>query len=255
MPPRRGAARRGNFQRPMSDAASHQKILVVDDEEDVQVLVTRILRDAGYEVDRASDGQQAIDQLRADRPDLIVLDLMMPGIDGWGVLQFLRTQTDPPPVVIVTARTDYATFTRGIREGGTAFVCKPFRFHELVATCQRLLLPVARPGDLPADRRIRPRRTLMVEVEVLSRDRSPIGLGELVNLAPGGAGVDLGVPLEIGDSVRIAFHIPGGEAPLSLEGRVRWRTPAARGYAHGLSFQNLTADEERQLGELLTPSS
>ncbi len=235
----------------MTDEAS-KRILVVDDEEDVQVLVSRILRDAGYEVTRASDGQEAIDKLGVDRPDLIVLDLMMPGVDGWGVLQFLRTQKDPPPVVIVTARTDYGTFARGIREGGTAFVCKPFRFHELVATCQRLLLPGARPTPFPGDRRANPRRTLMVEVKVLSRDRAPIALGELVNLGPGGAQVDLGVPLESGDSVRVAFHVPGGETPLSLAGEVRWRASAVRGFAHGLRFHDLTPGEERQLAELLT---
>jgi len=238
----------------MSDGP-RQKILVVDDEEDVQVLVSRILRDAGYEVTRASDGQEAIDKLGVERTDLIVLDLMMPGVDGWGVLDFLRTQKDPPPVVIVTARTDYATFARGIREGGTAFVCKPFRFHELVATCQRLLLPGARGGPFPGDRRATPRRPLMVEVKVLSRDRAPIALGELVNLGPAGAQVDLGVPLEVGDSVRVAFHVPGGDAPLSLEGEVRWRTSAApRGFAHGLRFHDLALAEERQLAELLSPS-
>jgi CheY-like chemotaxis protein len=237
----------------MRDDASPPMILVVDDEEDVQVLVTRILHDAGFAVERAADGQQAIDRVRAQRPDLIVLDLMMPVVDGWGVLQFLRTQKDPPPVVIVTARTDYATFARGIREGGTAFVCKPFRFHELVATCQRLLLPGARRAPFPGERRGNARRTLMVEVKVLSRERAPIALGELVDLGRGGAGVDLGVPLEIGDSVRIAFHVPGGEASLSLEGQVRWRAPAVRGFSHGLSFQNLSPDEERQLAELLTP--
>jgi CheY-like chemotaxis protein len=238
----------------MSDPEARRKILVVDDEEDVQILVTRILRDAGYDVDRASDGQEAIDKLGVNRPDLIVLDLMMPGVDGWGVLQFLQSQKDAPPVVIVTARTDYATFARGVREGGTAFVCKPFRFHELVATCQRLLLPGARPAAFPGDRRSSPRRTLMVEVKVLSRDRAPIALGELVNIGPGGAQVDLGVPLETGDTVRVGFHIPGGEAPLGLEGQVRWRANAARGFAHGLRFQNLSPNEERQLAELLSPS-
>jgi CheY-like chemotaxis protein len=235
----------------MSDAAEHKHILVVDDEEDVQILVSRILRDAGYEVERASDGKEAIDKIEAALPDLIVLDLMMPVVDGWGVLQFLRTKKDAPPVVIVTARTDYATFARGIREGGTAFVSKPFRFHELVATCQRLLLPGTRAASFPGDRRANPRRTLMVEVKVLSRDRSPIALGELVNLGPGGSQVDLGVPLEVGDTVRIAFHIPGGEAPLSLGGQVRWRSPAPRGFSHGVRFQDLSPLEERQLGELL----
>ncbi|HET7295170.1 MAG TPA: response regulator [Vicinamibacteria bacterium] len=237
----------------MNEAAEHKRILVVDDEEDVQVLVSRILRDAGYAVDRASDGKEAIEKLDVSLPDLIVLDLMMPVVDGWGVLQFLRTRREAPPVVIVTARTDYATFARGIREGGTAFVCKPFRFHELVATCQRLLLPGTKAASFPGDRRATPRRTLMVEVRVLSRERAPIALGELVNLGPGGAQVDLGVPLEVGDGVRVAFHIPGGEAPLSLGGQVRWRSPAPRGFSHGLRFQDLSPLEERQLAELLNP--
>jgi CheY-like chemotaxis protein len=236
----------------MSEAAERKRILVVDDEEDVQVLVSRILRDAGYEVERASDGREAIQKLDAALPDLIVLDLMMPVVDGWGVLQFLQTKKDAPPVVIVTARTDYATFARGIREGGTAFVCKPFRFHELVATCQRLLLPGTKGGAFPGDRRENPRRMLMVEVRVMSRDRAPIAIGEFVNLGPGGAQVDLSAPLEIGDMVRVAFHVPGGESTLSLGGQVRWRSSAPRGFSHGLRFQDLSPLEERQLAELLS---
>lgn len=241
----------------MAEPGRRKRILVVDDEEDVQVLVSRILKDAGYDVDRASDGGQAIERLRAHRPDLIVLDLMMPGIDGWGVLEHLKRTPEPPPVVIVTARTDYATFARGVREGGTAFVCKPFRFHELVATCQRLLMPGLHPRGAAsgAERRRDPRRTLMVEVKVLSRDRAPIALGELVNIGPGGAQVDLGVPLDLGDAVRVAFHIPGGENTLSIEGQVRWRTAAPRGFAHGLKFQSLTPEEDRQLSELLRPQA
>lgn len=234
-------------------ASPAKRVLVVDDEEDVQFLVKRILRDAGYEVDTAGDGGEAIERLKQSRPDLMVLDLMMPGIDGWGVLDHLQGHPDPPPVVVVTARADYQTFARSVREGVAAFVCKPFRFHELVATCQRVLLATARPAAAEADRRRATRRTLMVEVKVLSRDRAPIALGELVNLGPGGAQVDLGVPLEVGDSVRVAFHIPGGGSPLSVEGRVRWRSAAVRGYSHGLAFQGLTPEEERQLGELLGP--
>lgn len=239
----------------MSEAGRRKRILVVDDEEDVQVLVSRILKDAGYDVDRAGDGGQAIERMKANRPDLIVLDLMMPGIDGWGVLEHLKKTADPPPVVIVTARTDYGTFARGVREGGAAFVCKPFRFHELVATCQKLLMPGVLHAGAGVERRRDPRRTLVVEVKVLSRERAPIALGELVNLGPGGAQVDLAAPLDLGDAVRVAFHIPGGDNTLSIEGQVRWRGGAARGFAHGLRFQNLTPDEERQLSELLRPQA
>jgi CheY-like chemotaxis protein len=233
-------------------SAKPKRILVVDDEEDVQVLVCRILRDVGYEVESASDGGEAIEKIAQSKPDLLVLDLMMPGIDGWGVLDHLRKEPDPPPVVVVTARADYGSFARGVREGAAAYVFKPFRFHELVATCQKVLLSGVR-RTVAEERRKRQRRALMVDVKVLSKDRAPIALGELVNLGPGGAQIDLGVPLDVGDTVRIAFHSPAGGFPLSLDGEIRWRGTAPRGFSHGLVFSAPSADDERVLAELLKP--
>jgi CheY-like chemotaxis protein len=238
---------------PVAESQSRPKrILVVDDEEDVQVLVCRILRDVGYEVDSASDGGEAIEKIGHRKPDLLVLDLMMPGIDGWGVLEHLRKVPDAPPVVVVTARADYSSFARGVREGASAYVFKPFRFHELVATCQKVLLSGVR-RTVSEERRKRERRDLMVDVKVLSKDRAPIALGELVNLGPGGAQIDLGVPLEVGDTVRIAFHSPAGGFPLSLDGEIRWRGTAPRGFSHGLVFAGLSGEDERALGDLLKP--
>lgn len=230
-----------------------RRILVVDDDEDVQVLICRILRDAGFEVESAPDGASALERLAAQRPDLVVLDLMMPGIDGWGVLEHMRATPNPPPVVVLTARTDFGTFTRGVREGASAYVCKPFRFHELVATCQRLLLAAAR-ADVRHERRREERRLLMVEVQVLSRDSTPIALGHLANLSAGGAQVDLGVALQPGDRVRVAFHIPSG-TPMSLDGTVRWREVSGSGFAHGISFLALSVEAETHLREMLRPPS
>jgi CheY-like chemotaxis protein len=238
---------------PVTETSGKPKrILVVDDEEDVQVLVCRILRDVGYEVDAASGGREAIEKIAEAKPDLLVLDLMMPGIDGWGVLEHLRKVPDAPPVVVVTARADYASFARGVREGASAYVFKPFRFHELVATCQKVLLSGVR-RTVADERRKRNRRALMVDVKVLSKDRAPIALGELVNLGPGGAQIDLGVPLDVGDTVRIAFHSPAGGFPLSLDGEIRWRGAVPRGFSHGLVFAALSPDDERALAELLKP--
>lgn len=216
------------------------------------MLVCRILRDVGYEVDAASDGGEAIEKISQKKPDLLVLDLMMPGIDGWGVLEHLRKVPDAPPVVVVTARADYGSFARGVREGASAYVFKPFRFHELVATCQKVLLSGVR-RTVSDERRKRERRALMVDVKVLSKDRAPIALGELVNLGPGGAQIDLGVPLEVGDTVRIAFHSPAGGFPLSLDGEIRWRGAAPRGFSHGLVFGGISPEDERALAELLKP--
>ena len=67
-------------------------------------VVARILRDAGFEVDSAHDGGAALERLSERRPDLVILDLMMPGIDGWGVLERMRDMPKPPPVVVSSAR-------------------------------------------------------------------------------------------------------------------------------------------------------
>jgi DNA-binding response OmpR family regulator len=226
----------------------------VDDEEDVQILIRRILSDAGYDVDSAGDGEQALERIEDRRPDLVVLDLMMPGLDGWGVLENLRKRPDPPPVVVVTALADYQAFTRGVREGAAAYVCKPFHFAELVATCQKVLLAAtARSSPVPAELRREPRRRLMVEVQVLSQESRPVAVGELVNLSLGGAQVDLGLALELGDRVRVAFSIPSSGFPLGLVGRVQWRLAAQRGYSHGLVFVSLSAAAEQQLRDLLRP--
>lgn len=238
----------------MAETTSRKRILVVDDEEDVQILIRRILADAGYEVDSAGDGEQALERIEERRPDLVVLDLMMPGLDGWGVLEALRKRPDPPPVVVVTALADYRAFTRGVREGAAAYVCKPFHFAELVATCHKVLLASATRGSLvPAEQRREPRRRLMVEVHVLSQESRPVAVGELVNLSLGGAQVDLGLALELGARVRVALSIASSGLPLGLEGRVQWRLTAPKGFSHGLVFVSPTAAEEQQLRELLQP--
>lgn len=231
-----------------------RRILVVEDEEEVQVLVARILRSMGHEVETVLDGRDALQLIEASRPDLVVLDLIIPGIDGWEVLRRLAEQPHPPPVVILTGRGDYDTFARGVRAGAMAYVVKPFRFHELVATCQRVLQAAAfrdRPGA--RERRREPRRFLIVEVDVLGRDDQPLTTGELLDLSLGGARLELAIGLAVGDAVRLAFHLPGA-APLRLTGEVRWRSETTRGYLHGLQFVGLADQDRSLLVALLAPA-
>lgn len=230
-----------------------RRVIVADDEEDVRVLVSRILKDMGFEVRTASDGEEALRLIAESRPHLLILDLMMPVLDGWGVLARLKEMPDPPPVVLLSARGDYESFRKGIREGASAYVFKPFRFHELLATCQKVLLAKDRPVSAPIQERRRdPRRVVVAEVRVLSRERTPIALGELVDLSMGGAQVHLGVKLDAGASVRLALHVPSGPA-LAADGVVRWCEPAARGFAHGIQFTDLTAETRKQIEQLLGP--
>jgi len=235
--------------------ASLNRILLADDEESMRTLVRHILEDMGYEVDLANDGRRALEMIAARRPDLLILDLMMPEMDGWGVLERLRESEDPPPVLLLTARSDYATFVRAVRGGVTAFIGKPFRLQELVNACKKILFAVQNAGeDIEAERRRKPRRRLLVEVKVYSKDHSPMALGEVVNLSPGGAQLDLDAPLPPGDRIRIAFHTSGGQSPLNLDCEVLWwRSAAAGRVAHGLAFRNLTPDDDRHLAELFAP--
>lgn len=91
----------------MSAGPPGAKLLVVDDEESVRSLICRILHDSGYDVESAVDGKDALDKIAARRPDLIVLDLMMPEVSGFDVVDMLkdRKETAAIPVVVVTAKT------------------------------------------------------------------------------------------------------------------------------------------------------
>jgi CheY-like chemotaxis protein len=228
------------------------RVLIVDDEEDVRSLIARVLADGGYQTDVAAEGNEALALYARQRPDLVVLDLMMPGLDGWATLAELRQKPDAPPVLLLTARADYETFTRGVKEGATGFVCKPFRLPELLATCKRVIISSERARtEKPDDRRREPRRPLSVEVKVVS---DPDGrTGELVNISRGGVQVDFPEPLTPGERMRVAFHVPrAGAEPLELECRVQWWSgSAARGVAHGLAFVELSESAARQLEDLL----
>ena len=116
------------------------RVLVVDDERDVQALVSMVLERQGYEVELASDGREALAKIDARRPDLVVLDLMMPEIDGWGVLERLRGHSAPPRVVLLSAYAhDPTTRQRGLDAGAWECLGKPFRLPELITTCQKAL--------------------------------------------------------------------------------------------------------------------
>ena len=230
------------------------RLLVVDDEEDVRLLISRILSEKGYDVTEARNGEDALEKLRERPVDLMVLDLMMPEVDGWEVLRRLRAVPDAPPVVIVTALGDYAALARGIREGASAYIIKPFRFNELIATCQGVLASAAQKATPAEERRVASRRTLMAQVSVLTREKSPIALGELVDVSENGAQVRLGMALEAGTTVSLAFHVPAGGSALTLEGRVRWCQTGVRGFTHGLAFAEMTSEAGVQLRALLDRS-
>ena len=231
-----------------------RRVLVIDDEEDNRELVARILRDGRYDVQMAADGAEALASITATRPDLVVLDLMMPVVDGWQVLESIRRRAEPPPVLVLTAAGGFQTFVRGVRAGAAAYILKPFAFHELLSACERILR--ARPDGTRlerADRRREARRLLLVQVR-LSSAKGPLPAGELVNISAGGVQVDLPSALPDGTPLRVGFHFPGEGDAFRLEGRVRWTRAAGDAvHSHGIAFVSFTPAVREQLGYMLQP--
>ena len=121
-------------------------VLVVDDEPRITGLVKDYLDQAGFSVLEAADGHEAIDAFRRHRPDLVVLDLGLPGIDGLDVVRELRSDSDVP-IVILTARSDETDRVVGLELGADDYVVKPFGPKELVARIRAVLRRVATVAD------------------------------------------------------------------------------------------------------------
>lgn len=114
-------------------------ILVVDDEPSIIDLATLYLEGEGFSVRRAATGGEALDQVAAERPDLVVLDVMLPGMSGWEVCKALRAQYGQLPVIMVTARGEAVDRVVGLELGADDYVVKPFHGRELVARVRAVL--------------------------------------------------------------------------------------------------------------------
>jgi two-component system, OmpR family, response regulator len=117
---------------------SKQKILIVDDEENVCELVSLYFGKAGYDVVCASDGQEGLDKIREQRPDIVILDLMLPGMDGVDVCKEIR-KTSSIPLIMLTARVDEVDRVLGLEIGADDYVTKPFSPRELLARVKAVL--------------------------------------------------------------------------------------------------------------------
>ena len=136
-------------------------VVVVDDERPLVDLVTRYLQREGYDVHPAYDGLEALDVIDKVDPDVVVLDLMLPGLDGLEVARRIREQSDPY-IVMLTARTEEVDRIVGLRVGADDYVTKPFSPNELVARIQAML---RRPRRIPpaADTTVRTFADLVID--------------------------------------------------------------------------------------------
>jgi DNA-binding response OmpR family regulator len=127
-------------------AGKKDRVLVVDDEPSVRDLVHDLLEEAGYEAASARDGKEAVRTLFHWRPSLVVLDIAMPGMDGWNVLERIR-EVSSAPVIILSALDRENDAVRGLRNGADDYIVKPARTAELVARVESLLRRTRTEGD------------------------------------------------------------------------------------------------------------
>ena len=124
--------------RTPSTAAMKRSILIAEDDDDTSSLLVRYFRKEGFETLRAANGWEALNLARQRRPCFIILDLMMPGIDGWEVCEELRTDSDIP-ILILSARQEEADRILGLNLGADDYVVKPFSPREVVARVHAIL--------------------------------------------------------------------------------------------------------------------
>jgi CheY-like chemotaxis protein len=220
-------------------------VLVVDDDEGILELETDVLQGEGYSVEQAAGGAAAIEQLKRARPDLVLLDLLMPGIDGWGVLRFVRGMANPPRVVVVSGLREIVP-PGDLSQCVAGSVHKPFAIEYLIKTCASVLAAPELLSPASGNRRD-PRRTFVVETTLLSTNGTPLALGQLLEVSKHGFRLELAIALKPGDPVHVALQIPGRDEPLQLSGRVRWR----REFIMGAEADGLNAQDEQLLRQLL----
>jgi len=152
------------------------EVLVVEDEDDVRRLVRVLLERAGHAVAEAANGVEALSRVQAGAPDLVVLDVTMPELDGWQTLERIRDLCDVP-VLMLTARAGELDKVRGLKGGADDYVTKPFGRQELLARVEALLRRTAGPPEVRAAY-----RDAAVMVDYVSREVT-VG-GRPVQLTP-----------------------------------------------------------------------
>jgi two-component system OmpR family response regulator len=169
----------GGAGEPLPRKAPEARLLVVDDEPNIRELLSASLRYAGFEVMTAADGQQALALAESFRPDLLVLDVMMPGLDGFGVVRRLRQSGRHTPVLFLTARDAAEDKVSGLTLGGDDYVTKPFSLDEVVARIRAVLRRTA-----AAQTAAEAPRLSFADIELDEESHEVLKAGKLISLSP-----------------------------------------------------------------------
>jgi len=238
----------------------NRPILVIDDDPQSRELVSAILGEADFEVLSAPDGASGIELARTARPAVIILDMMMPGIDGINTLQTLKR--DPVlkdiPVVAITASSDLTYAEKAFRAGALFFLPKPFRAASLLRVVE--LAAERAEKDTPMQRRRRhPRHPAEIPVSCVVEDNAHTTrelMGHTVNVSLSGLSMWLPERIDQGTILHLKLALP--EGPITAKGRVMWQDPKQAGdgrFHHGVRLLGFTEEGalsqyRRQLSQL-----
>ncbi len=167
----------------MNQAEQQARILVIEDNPDLAFGLRNNLEIEGYIVEVAGDGNLGLDRLRSTEPDLVILDLMLPGLDGFRVLRRARAEGCAMPILILTARGEESDKVRGLRLGADDYVTKPFGLLELLARVEALLRRAGGPppaDQVPAERNLETFGPVSVDPAARAVTRH----GQTIELAP-----------------------------------------------------------------------
>ena len=216
---------------PNSTPLAARRILVVDDQESIRSVLNTALTEAGADVLEAVNGADAIQTATREIPDLILLDIAMPGMNGWQVLEALRgvAETAGIPVVLETSSGDFPSYEQARKHSVAAFISKPFRLVDVVETCRRILAG-ARPlmgrdaQDAPP-----------ASVQVRDAQERLLAVGTLVDADTGGAQIEIDTAL--GQGQQVVVTVLGLAGPERYQAEVRWVSSDGRRFVHGLRFR------------------
>ena len=216
---------------PAPPPLASRRILIVDDQASIRSVLRAALTEAGAEVLEAEGGEAALQSAKTHAPELILLDLAMPGMNGWQMLEALRAapETATIPVILQTSSGDFPSYEQARRHAVAAFISKPFRLADVVETCRRTLggaRPLlGRSQDEPPP----------ASVQVRDTQGRLLAVGTLVDADAGGAQIELDSAL--GQGQQIALTVLGAAGPERHEAEVRWVSQSERHFVHGLRFR------------------
>jgi len=115
-----------------------RKVLIVEDDHNIADLLRLYLEKEGYEVAIAPDGVKGVERFRSEQPDLVLLDVMLPGMDGWAVCRSIRTESKTP-IIMLTAKSETEDKVYGLKQGADDYITKPFEMKEVLARIEAVL--------------------------------------------------------------------------------------------------------------------